>query len=357
MSAESFDIRYYREGDEARILQLFHDVFGPGYRMEDWLWQFKGNPFSRPIVWVAESQGGELAGHYCLIPVPYYHEGRSRRAAFSILSMVHPNFQRRGLLKKLAEACDQQLRDDGIALGLTFLNDNSLPVYIAHFGWRKVFEVLPVRFRILNASVVLRRYTSLRFLRWVGGKIIDFVYFLVTAPVALSRRYSRTPITELTAFDARFDGLWHEFSQGITSGVERNRQYLEWRFDQNPKSYRIFAAEESDQLKGFVIIREETKFGVKMGYIADLIFLEQQVGVALLAYACQVLKRSGCGMVTCLFTDSGMYRDALGANRFLRLPGFLMPHGIHFCEKRFSENISHMPGQRVYLSWSDHDVV
>ncbi len=357
MSAESFVIRYYREGDETKILHLFHDVFGPGYRVEDWWWQFRENPFSRPIIWVAENQDEVLAGHYCLIPVPYYHEGRSLKAAFSILSMVHPNFQRRGLLKKLAEACDKQLRDDGIALGLTFLNDNSLPVYTTYFGWRKVFEILPVHFRIVDASVVLRRYTPLRFLQWAGGKLVGLAYSLISIPPSLFKRRARVPIAELAAVDARFDELWHEFSQGITSGVERNRQYLAWRFDQNPKSYRIFAAEANDHVRGFVIIREEIKFGVKMGYIAELIFLEQEVGVALLAYACQVLKHSGCGMITCLFTNADPYRGVLRTNRFLRAPGFLMPHGIHFCEKRFSDDITQMPDQRVYLSWSDHDVV
>lgn len=357
MSAESFDIRYYREGDEVRILKLFHEVFGPGYSMEGWWWQFRANPFSKPIIWVAENQDGELAGHYCLIPVPYYHEGQHLKAAFSILSMVHPNFQRRGLLKKLAEACDRQLQEDGIALGLTFLNDNSLPVYTTHFGWRKVFGALPVHFRILDASVVLQRYTASRYVQWFGGKVINLAYLVGTAPFSFFPKRSPSQVAEISDFDSRFDDLWGEFSRSMSSGVERNRRYLEWRFGQNPKNYRILAADENGQLRGFAVIREEVKFAVKMGYIADLVFLDPRVGADLLACACQVLKRAGCGMVTGLFTNPDRYRGVLRANRFARLPGFLMPHGIHFCEKRFSGAISQLPGERIYLSWSDHDVV
>jgi hypothetical protein len=105
------------------------------------------------------------------------------------------------------------------------------------------------------------------------------------------------------------------------------------------------------------VVREEVKFGVKMGYIAELIFLEKEAGAALLRHACQVLKQSGCGMVTGLFTDPERYGWGLRMNRFMRLPGFLMPHGIHFCEKSLSASISQLPGSRIFLSWSDHDVV
>lgn len=357
MSAEPFEIRYYREGDEEKILKLFHAVFGSDYNMEDWLWQFRENPFSRPIIWVAENQDGELVGHYCLIPVPYYHEGQSLKAAFSILSMVHPKFQRRGLLKKLAEACDRQLQEDGITLGLTFLNDNSLPVYTTNFGWRKVFRVLPVHFRVLDTSEVLKKYIPFPFLLRVCGKAIDLIYAVVTTPLCFSFEDSRFQICEISDFDSRFDELWIEFLRDIKSGVERKHQYLEWRFCLNPKKYRIFTAESDGQLRGFVVIREEIKFNVKMGYIAELIFLEKQVGVELLKYACQVLKQSGCGMVTGLFASPNKYRGVLRVNRFVRLPGFLMPHGIHFCEKKLSDNIAQLPDRKVYLSWSDHDVV
>jgi len=357
MRTESFTIRYYRAGDETRILRLFHDVFGPGYRLEDWQWQFLSNPFSRPIIWVAENQDGELAGHYCLIPVPYHHEGRSLKAAFSILSMVHPNFQRRGLLKKLAEACDRQLQDDGIALGLTFLNDNSLPVYTSHFGWQKVFRTLPVYFRILDARVVMQRYTPARLPQWLGGLLVDLGFFALTAPRALPYRPSHFPISELGGFDARFDTLWAEFSRCIHSGVERSRRYLDWRFGQNPKQYRIFAAENGGQLLGFAVVRAEVKFGVKMGYVAELAFLDKQIGTALLAHACQALRRAGCGMVTGLFAGDARCHGVLRQNRFLPMPGFLMPHGIHFCEKQLSPDLSPTPGHKVYLSWSDHDVV
>jgi len=356
MNAEPVKIRPYQEGDEERILELFHAVFGPSYSIENWRWQFKRNPFSRPIIWVAEAQDGTLVAHYCLIPVPYCHEGLSLKAAFSILSMVHPEFQRRGLLKRLAEACDGQLQEDNVALGLTFLNDNSLPVYTSHFGWRKSLEKLPVYFRILDAGAVLGRYLPSP-LSLVFGKAAELIYAAATIPLRLSPGNSRFQIGEIHAFDSRFDELWREFSRHLESGVERSRRYLDWRFSANPKQYRIFAAEDAGCLGGFAVVREHLKFNIKMGYIAELIFLKKQVGIELLRHACQVLKQSGCGMVTGLFTDHARYGLGLRMNRFMSLPGFLLPHGIHFCEKSLSADITRLPGSRIYLSWSDHDVV
>ena len=57
-----WEIRPYTPKDKDQIIQLFKDVFDQGMSVEQWQWhwQFPKNPFSRPIIWVAEAPGGNL---------------------------------------------------------------------------------------------------------------------------------------------------------------------------------------------------------------------------------------------------------------------------------------------------------
>lgn len=358
MSSEEISYRPYRKGDETRILQLFHDVFGPGYTAELWNWQFALNPFGGPLVWLAEDAQGRLAGHYCLIPVPFYEDGTEKTAAFSILSMVHPDFQRRGILKKLAQHCDAQLKEEHIYSNLTFLNDNSLPVYTKTFGWKRLFDTLPAYFTVLNAAELFKKYTQHKTLCRVLGAGAGMGFALFTT---FSRR--RVPansytIAEVSEFDARFDTLWDRFKSQIHSGTVRNRAYLTWRYTQNPRQYRIFTAVKNHELHGFVVVREEVKFGIRMGYIADVLFTEEAAGRVLLEKAMSVLRKAGCGMVSALASAPESLPLTLKHSGFIPLPKFLMPHGIHFCVRSLdTAQPFHIEKEGLHLSWSDHDVV
>jgi hypothetical protein len=50
-------------------------------------------------VYLAETPEGRIVGHYSLIPTPFRRGGKQVLAALSIQSMIHPDFQRQGILK------------------------------------------------------------------------------------------------------------------------------------------------------------------------------------------------------------------------------------------------------------------
>ena len=122
-----------------------------------WRWQFPSNPFSRPIVYLAETPDGRLVGHYALIPRPFRDGSRRTLAALSIQSMVHPDFQKQGILKALAAAAEKQLDEDGVDIGITFLNDNSLHAYTQHFGWTELAGSNFILFTVLECGPAIQK--------------------------------------------------------------------------------------------------------------------------------------------------------------------------------------------------------
>jgi predicted N-acetyltransferase YhbS len=352
-------IRPLRREDRDNILVLFQETFASTRTAEWWEWQFLQNPFNRPIVWVAETEEKRLVGHYSLVPVPFWRQGRAEKAGFSIHSMVHPNYQRQGILNKLAEAAEKQLTEDSIETGLTFLNENSFYLYTHKLGWKEMTGSLPVYFSVLEPYDILRRFVKIGFLAKVLALLANP---LIRLGFSGWSHPSNRSIKQVEKFDDRVDTLWSEIRKGVLFATDRNSKYLNWRFAGNPCPYALFTFESDDKrILGLAVTRAEEKFSYRIGYIADLLFhpAHPQVALELLKHVKRFLKGQRCVMVTALVSEARL-SQVIRRSGFYRLPNFLMPHQIHFCCKdRSKRNETALLTSPAgwYLSWSDHDVV
>ena len=91
-----YKVRNFSPDDQAGILELHFTVFGRPMLERHWRWQFLENPFSRPIVYVAESDEGRIVGHYALVPLPLRLRGRNCRmvSTFATKSSGSPPYAR-----------------------------------------------------------------------------------------------------------------------------------------------------------------------------------------------------------------------------------------------------------------------
>jgi GNAT superfamily N-acetyltransferase len=329
-------------------------------RPGEWRWQYPGNPFSRPIAYVAETDDHRLIGHYSLLPRPYLRRGRPTLAALSVISMVHPDHQRRGILKLLAAAAEKQLDDDGVEIGITFLNDNSLHAYTQHFGWTELGGPNFIYFTVLDGEGVFKKLLKNDTLaRLASAASLPFARLAFGSRGVNGRAI---PIRTIERFDERADALWTKFSAGLGSTIDRTAKYMNWRLVQKPDTYTIFAAEESDRLLGIVVTKTDRKFGLYFGYIVELFFEPDalDVGRGLVERALAELRTQGCSMASAVTHGSPSVRRALLRTGFWRLPRRAMPHGIHFCYKDRRSPASVKPAKSnddFFLSWMDHDVV
>ncbi len=348
--------------DGAKIQALSATVFGTEMSDAVWRWQYLDNPCSRPIAFVAETGNGRIVGHYSLIPVPFWRSGSVETAAYSVLSMVHPDFQRQGMLKELAAAGEHQLDEDAISTGVTYLNDNSLTVYTQRLGWTRLEGPLPVYWSVIDAPLVASGAGLPQPLKaiaiagaWLGKLPTAAVFRCVTTDLGVE-------IREMERFDRSVDALWDSVADKFQYAIVRNSMYLNWRYADNPTDYRIFLAGPDGECNGFVVIRAEEKFGVRFGYIADLVFdpEDPDVGLALLRHARRELHAMGCGMISALALQPAEQVRAFRSAGFRRLPKPLLPHGIHFCVKdrtdRQEDALLSRP-EDWFVGWGDHDVV
>lgn len=345
--------------DESKILELYVAVFGKAMARSKWQWLFVHNAFSRAIVYVAKAGDGRIVGHYAMIPQPFFDGGRGALAALSIQSMVHPSFQKRGILKALAAAAAKQLDEDGVKMGMAFLNDESLHVYTTHFGWTPMEGPNPIFVTVLRWDSSIADALKLGALGRRWSRVLAEVARLTFRRAAPRRSFDGT-IRRVDRFDERVDALWERFSASLGRSVDRSARYLNWRLVDNPDLYQIHICEDAGGgMRGFVVTKTEFKFGISFGYLVELIFDVGDIdaGVALASHAQELLTAQGCYMATTLTAGSPDVERVLRRTGFRRLPRKVMAHGIHFCFKSLGTGVSGAIRPEWFLSWLDHDVV
>ncbi|MCG9881754.1 MAG: GNAT family N-acetyltransferase, partial [Bacteroidia bacterium] len=128
------EIRDYKVGDEFQIKELFELVFRQSYSVELWRWRFEQNPAGQrkiKLMW----DNDKLIGQYAVSPVDMLINNNLHKAALSLGTMTHPEFEGKGVFKSLAKALYSSLEEEGFVGVWGFPNDNSHGGFIHSLGW------------------------------------------------------------------------------------------------------------------------------------------------------------------------------------------------------------------------------
>lgn len=76
----------------------------------------------------------------------------------------------------------------------------------------------------------------------------------------------------IKSFDCRWDHLWKKFSNSFSLIVLREHSYLNWRYFKNAdKKYLVFLVKVRNEIKGYLIVRENESSEKKVGHIVDFL--------------------------------------------------------------------------------------
>lgn len=107
-------------------------------------------------------------------------------------------------------------------------------------------------------------------------------------------------ITEIKSFDHRFDQLWEKASKDYKAIQVRDSRFLNWRFFACPHvSYRVFAAAKSNEVLGFIVVRDQYCYKKHEGIIVDIFAgrTDSIVTTALLRAGINALTYKGCKFI------------------------------------------------------------
>lgn len=243
---------FYKEGDEEQILALFHQIFPKIPRQkEEWLWEYKNNPFGSPIIALAKDKGRVIAQE-ALFLVPMKYKENYLLGAQSVDTMTDPAYRGKGIFKKLVLMTLEEGRKRGISLFYGFPNRNSYHGYVERLGWSDIGRVQRY-IRVLNFPHALRARLPNPTLASVLGTMavpISSLYFR-----GQSRRDPSFSLDKVTYFDSVIDSFLAPISESFPIMVHRQSDYLNWRYLAHPtESYRAFYIKEGDEIRGFAVL-------------------------------------------------------------------------------------------------------
>jgi hypothetical protein len=248
-------IRLYEKGDEHQIVRLFKTVYGKDLTVEQWQWKYLGQGNLRVLSAVSVNERDEIVAHYGAVPVRMRFRGSTIIACQLVDAMVLKGYRAGDLGLSKKQGLFYKL---GNLLYETYTTFFYAFPGIVYYSWgRKAGHI--------EESIEVTEYRTKCKDR---GKMNTLLYSL--NPLAWT--------------DERIDDLWSEVRNSLGWTVERDREFLKWRYRENPfYTHSLYGLQSifSDSLLGLVVIREEGDDIMVM----DLVFKDEKLETLLLKTA------------------------------------------------------------------------
>lgn len=243
------------------LFELMDRVWGSHMSDEEFDWWFERNPVGRRLVALAESEeGGEVVGVAAMSFFRMILGGEERVVTMPVHVATDPGWRRRGIFPRLELENEEQAAADGAPVTLTFPNAASHPIFTGPLGWvdlpRRRLWARPLRAGALVRYALGRPGAERGSLRPASVE---------------ARTYGPVRVEPVTRFGPEADELWRASSAPYGSHVIRDAAFLNWRYADSPRDYRMFAAYRDGQLRGVAIMGHTYRHGVSAGFLADLV--------------------------------------------------------------------------------------
>jgi GNAT superfamily N-acetyltransferase len=300
-----------------------------------WAWKHEQNPFGPSLTWLAEEQGN-IIGLRTFLRWQHGSGSKSYNAVRAVDTATHPDYQRRGIFKKLTINGLAGLRDEGVDYVFNTPNRNSMPGYLK-MGWLHVGQ-LPMYVKVLRPLRFAKALVAAKLFRIKNpNNGDDGVDIIEHPPLAADWFAAAGDLSELLAQDALLRG------PGLTT--RRSPDYLHWRYVQHPQV--CYYAEEigSGEQRAVVFCRENHRFGLRELMINDILMTSNDPGLVRRLLK-QVMRKTNADYLIAHFGTGSAHLDAIKRAGFFKVPG----QGMALTVNPLVADISPDPGK--IANWS-----
>ena len=257
-----FEIRAADEDDRPHVVRLMGNVYA-GNMQERYEWLYLSNPHGRALTWLAiERASGEAVGCSSIFPRKVIVDGRERTGGIGGDCYIEPRMRRKGLATALHTASFAEMRAGGVEFMYGPPTPNNLGALVKAgsrivTGYRRWVRPLTSRgaYRAAFSRVPTR-----------------FEARLAGLPIMVLDRLTRTDATgfaleQVYEFKPEFSEMFNRAAATHPVICSRDRQYLDWRYNQAPSMRQIpLAVKREGEVVGFVALEKAGEYAA----IADL---------------------------------------------------------------------------------------
>lgn len=313
-------------------------------------WQFLENPVGEQYVDIARDvEKNTTAAIYAISPVKFKIDNLVEVGSQSLDTMTDADYRGQGLFIKLANDVYQKASTDNVKLVYGFPNGNSIHGFSKKLDWQ-VLDPVPFLIKPLKTKYFS---TKIKAISWFPNVNIGFKKTISNNVI----------IKEENTFSDEVNIIWKKFSQSLKIGINRDKEYLNWRYIQKPnEDYKILHAyNNSGGYIGFIVYCVKGKHGGKIGYIMEYLYDPDYKIEAenLMKEAVNriISTNADCILAWCM-EHSDNYKTYRNVG-FYEMPKKLRPIELHFGVCSFDNSLNNIINNRKnwYLSYSDSDTV
>jgi GNAT superfamily N-acetyltransferase len=247
----------YEPSQRDEVRGLMAEVWGEAAPPDDFDWWYEDNP-TGPRVLSLVLDDGRVAGASGMSFFEMRLGGEERKVAFALDAAMHPDYRGRGLWSLLELHNEEEAVRAGAAAVLGFPNDVSDSILVGKLGWRELS-----RLRLWARPQSLRARESR--LRDLAGETLD-------------------------RFGDETDDVYRRAGADWGNHMVRSASYLNWRFVDSPRPYRILAERRAGALEGWAVVTHRRFRGHPVGVVADLIAVTAHAARSLLRRAARAAR-------------------------------------------------------------------
>lgn len=202
------------------------------------------NPYTDLLMCIAE-EGNKIVASYSVVPIKVIVDGHQYKAALSLNTMTHPEYEGRGLLTKLASMLYEKMIEMDYSFVYGFPNNLSNGILCAKLGWKDVYEYPTLELIISKKNTIPLKQEKIT----NDWNSVDITYknkiSVIRSAEYLNWRYNDNPLniytlvridkknwfiyhiynTELNITEFHYDDSTESIKKIIQKAIEIGREY------------------------------------------------------------------------------------------------------------------------------------
>jgi len=338
--------------EKAQILRLIASIYKNSDNTSEshFKWQYENNPYGDGIILLAkdEKNNNSVVGIEPIIPMNLFVDGQIVKGSLSLGSAVDVNYRGQGIFSKLVAKLPNESLNHNIVCIYGVPNAQSFKIFKKNgFAYLGKLQLLV---KPLRLSKYFHEPLSSIF------NPFDFVWKPST---------KRNNVTKfLGNFDQLFDNLVAKASKRISVLQKRDKEYLQWRYVNNPnRKYQIFILKEKSDLIGYIITRKTEIYGKPIGVILDFLVDDEIKNKEklkdLIRTALNDFWEEGVSVVIATCGEKMLENRLLHQTGFFSIPNSFKPEPLYFIVNTFNSNNENAKKltnlENWFFSFGDYD--
>lgn len=355
---KEINTRQYQESDDKEIVELLRAAFTSWAAMpnplEYWRWKYRYSPLETYIA--VSTVGDKIVGVGHCIRTKVKLGDRVLVSYFDDDYATYPEYRKKGVYKSVTNYTDsikKETRADfcywitrnPVVLTKAMIHEQvSFPIPFSDLIRIRDIDHFIEKIPIKNASSFKASFLSHRLLAYSNKN-----------NYMLKNDFT---LVDVESFDERFEIFWDNVSDDYDYILKRNRDYMNWRFTQNPRvKYRIKAALSDNKVIGYVVLEIDDNDGYLVGSIFDLLSVHDRVDVVLPLFneAVKYFDSLNIDCISLTTMQGHSYQKIASSLGFINAPyaseAFVRFWGYN---EYFYDTISGLKPEKIYFSYSDY---